>query len=77
MKKIPSIIVSGLALVALGTQAGTLDDVKQRDSLICGVSTGLAGFSQKDEKGVWSGLDVDVCRGVAAAVLGDAGKVRY
>ncbi|MCL4108365.1 UNVERIFIED_CONTAM: hypothetical protein GTU68_065393 [Idotea baltica] len=45
--------------------------------LKCGVSTGLAGFSQKDEKGNWSGLDVDVCRGVAAAVLGDASKVSY
>jgi general L-amino acid transport system substrate-binding protein len=43
----------------------------------CGVSTGLAGFSQKDEKGEWSGLDVDVCRAVAAATLGDASKVKF
>ena len=77
MKKISSIVVGGLALVALGTQAGTLEDVKKRGTLSCGVSTGLAGFSQKDEKGVWSGLDVDVCRGIAAAVLGDASKVQY
>ncbi len=58
-------------------QAGTLDDVKTKGHVNCGVSTGLAGFSQKDEKGNWSGLDVDVCRGVAAAVLGDASKVKY
>ncbi len=55
----------------------TLDTVRSRDLLSCGVSTGLAGFSQKDEKGVWSGLDVDVCKAVAAAVLGDASKVQY
>ena len=57
--------------------AGTLEDVKKKGHVNCGVSTGLAGFSQKDEKGNWSGLDVDVCRGVAAAVLGDASKVKY
>jgi general L-amino acid transport system substrate-binding protein len=77
MKKLSCMIAGGLAIVALGTQAGTLEDVKKRGSLSCGVSTGLAGFSQKDEKGVWSGLDVDICRGVAAAVLGDANKVQY
>ena len=70
-------IAGGLAVVALGAQAGTLDDVKKRGALSCGVSTGLAGFSQKDESGNWSGLDVDVCRAVAAAVLGDASKVQY
>ena len=57
--------------------ASTLDSVKKKGVVSCGVSTGLAGFSQKDEKGQWSGLDVDVCRGVAAAVLGDASKVQY
>jgi general L-amino acid transport system substrate-binding protein len=77
MKKLSTIAVGSLALVALGVQAGTLDDVKARGTLSCGVSTGLAGFSQKDEKGAWSGLDVDVCRAVAAAVLGDASKVQY
>ncbi len=68
MKKIASIIAGGLAIAALGAQAGTLEDVKKRGSLTCGVNTGLAGFSQKNEKGVWSGIDVDVCRAVAAAV---------
>ncbi len=73
-------LLLGLATAALFTshvQADTLDDVKKADVLKCGVSTGLAGFSQKDEKGNWSGLDVDVCRGIAAAVLGDASKVTY
>ncbi|MBX2809625.1 MAG: amino acid ABC transporter substrate-binding protein [Cellvibrionaceae bacterium] len=78
MNTFSSLIAGGLALsLALGTQAATLEDVKKRGSLSCGVSTGLAGFSQKDEKGGWSGLDVDVCRAVAAAVLGDASKVQY
>jgi len=74
-------VVAGMgavALLAMGTaSAGTLEDVKGKGKLSCGVSTGLAGFSQKDEKGGWSGLDVDVCRAVAAAVLGDASKVTY
>lgn len=78
MIKISSLIAGGLTVgLAMGAQAGTLDDVKKRGSLSCGVSTGLAGFSQKDEKGNWSGLDVDVCRAVAAAVLGDASKVQF
>jgi len=63
--------------VMTSAQAGTLEDVQSKGKLSCGVSTGLAGFSQKDEKGGWSGLDVDVCRAVAAAALGDADKVTY
>ena len=55
----------------------TLDAVKQRDQVVCGVNTGLAGFSAADSQGKWSGLDVDMCRAVAAAVLGNADKVRY
>ena len=45
--------------------------------MICGVSPGVAGFSVPDEAGRWGGFDVDICRAVAAAVFGDAGKVRY
>ena len=56
---------------------GTLDAVQKKGFVQCGVNTGLAGFSQPDSKGVWKGLDVDVCRAVAAAVFGDASKVRY
>lgn len=70
--------IIGLSFAAQSTYAaGTLDSVKKKDMVSCGVSTGLAGFSQKDEKGKWSGLDVDLCRAVAAAVLGDANKVQY
>jgi general L-amino acid transport system substrate-binding protein len=78
MIKLSSIIAGGLAVgLSVAAQAGTLEDVKKRGTLSCGVSTGLAGFSQKDEKGKWSGIDVDACRAVAAAVLGDASKVSY
>ncbi|MCB1494959.1 MAG: amino acid ABC transporter substrate-binding protein [Bauldia sp.] len=57
--------------------ASTLEDVRGRDKLICGISEGLAGFSDKDEAGNWYGFDVDFCRAVAAAVLGDPQKVDY
>src|SRR3954467_3155845 len=61
---------------SLGQQS-TLDSVRNKGFLACGTNTGLAGFSQPDSKGVWRGIDVDVCRAVAAAGFGDAGKVRY
>ncbi len=78
MRKVASIVAAGLTVsMSLGAYAGTLEEVTKRGQLSCGVSTGLAGFSQKDEKGNWSGLDVDVCRAVAAAVLGDSEKVQY
>ncbi len=54
-----------------------LDAVRKRGELICGVSTGVAGFSAADSQGRWSGLDVDICRALAAAVLKDAAKVRF
>ena len=55
----------------------TLDGVKQRDVLACGVNVGIAGFALPDSQGVWRGMDADLCRGVAAAVLGDPNKVRF
>jgi general L-amino acid transport system substrate-binding protein len=55
----------------------TLEAVKKSGTLSCGVSTGLIGFSQPDSQGRYTGLDVDVCRMVAAAVLGDANKVKF
>jgi len=64
-------------MVATSAFAGTLEDVTKRGALSCGVSTGLPGFSAQDEKGNWTGIDVDTCRAVAAAVLGDAKKVRF
>ncbi len=66
-----------LSITFGSAQAGTLDEVKKKGRLTCGVSTGLPGFSNANSKNVWSGLDVDVCRAVAAAVLGDASKVKY
>ncbi|KAA6204848.1 MAG: amino acid ABC transporter substrate-binding protein [Candidatus Tokpelaia sp.] len=57
--------------------ADTLDNVKKRGYLQCGVSTGLTGFSIPDEKGQWTGFDVDYCRAVAAAVFGDGSKVKF
>ena len=55
----------------------TLDQIRQRAQLVCGVSTGVIGFSSADSQGRWNGLDVDVCRAIAAAVLNDANKVKY
>jgi len=57
--------------------AGTLEQVRARGQLVCGVNTGLAGFSLPDSQGVWRGLDVDYCRAIAAATLGDPAKVRF
>ena len=63
---------------ALPAHAGkTLDAIKARGQVVCGVNTGLAGFSQADDKGNWTGLDVDNCRAIAAAVLGDPNKVKW
>jgi general L-amino acid transport system substrate-binding protein len=57
--------------------AATLDEVRKRGNLNCGINTGLPGFAAPDDKGVWRGFDVDFCRAVAAAVLGSADKVKY
>jgi len=66
------------ALTALPAHAGkNLDAIKARGQLVCGVNTGLAGFSAADSQGNWTGLDVDVCRAIAAAVLGDGTKVKF
>ncbi|WP_303978632.1 amino acid ABC transporter substrate-binding protein [Dongia mobilis] len=73
-------VVAGVALLAgmaTAAQAGTLDDVKARGKLLCGVTTGLAGFGAPNDKGEWAGLDIDLCKGVAAAVFGDASKVEF
>ena len=70
--------VSLTLAAALPAHAGkTLDAIKARGQIVCGVNTGLAGFSAADSSGNWSGLDVDICRAVAAATLGDATKVKY
>jgi general L-amino acid transport system substrate-binding protein len=80
MQKI-HVIASAVALTAAMSSnafaGATLDAVKKKGYVQCGVSTGLPGFSSADEKGNWSGLDVDICRAVAAAVFGDAEKVKF
>jgi general L-amino acid transport system substrate-binding protein len=80
MKKI-SVLAGAVSFalcgVAIAQAPSTLDAVKAKGHVQCGVNTGLAGFSQPDSKGVWKGIDIDLCRGVAAAVFGDANKVRY
>ena len=72
------VIAAGL-LVALmsSSSAATLDTIKQRGTLVCGVSTGFAGFSAPDSQGNFKGLDVDYCRALAAGILGNPDKVRY
>jgi len=70
-------VASVLAISAFAVQAGTLQDVQANGSVKCGVSKGLAGFSAADSSGNWTGIDVDVCRAVAAAVLGDATAVTF
>ena len=70
---------TAMAAMAASAWAGeTLEAVKAKGFLQCGVNnSGLPGFAQVDDKGAWSGIDIDVCRAVAAGVFGDAGKVKY
>ncbi|HGG04338.1 MAG TPA: amino acid ABC transporter substrate-binding protein, partial [Aliiroseovarius sp.] len=70
-----ALTVAGLA--ASAAMASTLDDVKARGKLNCGVSTGVPGFEAPDANGVWQGFDVALCRSVAAAVLGDSNAVEF
>lgn len=70
-------LVGALLVGAAETRAGTLEDVKARGTLACGVNQGLAGFATKGADGTWRGFDVDYCRAVAAAVLGDPAKVGF
>ncbi len=75
MKRWFIMLAAGLSMPAAAQS--TLDAVRAKGYLQCGVSTGIAGFSAPDSKGVWHGIDIDMCRAVAAAVFGDANKVRY
>ena len=73
-------LVAATAALSVSTQASagsTLDAVMKKGFVQCGVNTGLAGFSAADSSGKWTGLDVDICRAVAAATLGDPEKVKY
>jgi len=78
MKVLTSLFVAGAALaMSTAAYADTMEDVISKGFIQCGVSQGLPGFSNPDESGNWTGIDVDVCRAVAAAVLGDASKVKF
>ena len=80
MNKFQLAAMAATALVAFAGTAfagPTLDAVKARGQLICGVNTGTAGFSAASSQGEWTGIDVDLCRAVAAALFGDAKKVKY
>ncbi len=72
-----ALAIAGATATASAQAPKTLDTVKQRGSLNCGVGTGLAGFGQPDDKGAWTGLDVDFCRAIAAAVFNDPQKVTF
>lgn len=77
-KVIPLALLTAAALFSGAAHAGkTLDAIKSRGQVVCGVSTGVAGFSAADSQGVWTGLDVDLCKAIAAAVLSDASKVKF
>jgi general L-amino acid transport system substrate-binding protein len=82
MTKIKSLFIAlilslGVSSAFADGHGSTLDVVKERGVLKCGSNTGLAGFGNPNDDGVWEGIDVDVCRAVAAAVFGDASKVEY
>jgi general L-amino acid transport system substrate-binding protein len=76
-------MAAGVVAATLVGAAGTahagkdLDTIKARGQLICGVATGVAGFASADSQGKWTGLDVDTCRAIAAAIFGDADKVKF
>ncbi|MBZ8132444.1 amino acid ABC transporter substrate-binding protein [Afifella sp. IM 167] len=74
---LPLLAGAALVLTAVSASAATLDDVKGKGTLQCGVSQGLPGFSNPDSQGNWSGLDVDTCKAIAAAVFGDASKAAF
>ena len=80
MKKIIASFLAATAFAVVATAASaatTLESVKQKGILTCGSNPGLPGFGSPDDKGNWAGLDVEFCRALAAAVLGDATKVKF
>ncbi|MBE7637042.1 transporter substrate-binding domain-containing protein [Sneathiella sp. P13V-1] len=78
MKKASFMAIATAATMMVGTaSAATLDDVKAKGFIQCGVTTGLAGFAAPNDKGVWEGFDVDFCRAMSAAIFGDPDKVKY
>ena len=73
-----ALAVAGAFAAAPAAQAGaTLDGIRSRNIIACGVNVGVAGFSLPDSQGVWRGMDADLCRGPASAGLGDPNRVRF
>jgi general L-amino acid transport system substrate-binding protein len=78
MKRVMFALIAAAGLTAVGpANAAVLEQVKSKGFVQCGVTQGLPGFSNPDDKGNWTGLDVDFCRAIAAAIFDDATKVRY
>ena len=77
MKKASFIAVAAATFMAGTASAGTLEDVKAKGFIQCGVTTGLAGFASPNDKGEWEGFDVDFCRAMSAAIFADPNKVKY
>ena len=77
MKNLLVVLIVSALMIAVPTWAGTLDDVKSKDVLTCGISEGVPGFSIPDSSGTWVGFDVDMARAVAASVLSDPTKVKF
>lgn len=76
--KIKGAVFAAAAVLAVSAaNAGTLEDIKGKGHVQCGVSSGLAGFAAPNDKGQWAGFDVDVCRALGAAIFGSADKVKY
>ena len=72
-----AVVTAAFGFGAVGAQAATLDDVKAKGFVQCGVSQGLPGFSNPDDQGNWTGIDVDYCRALAAAVFGSGDSVKF
>lgn len=73
-----AVAAAGVTFFGTAAQAGpTLDQIRARGTLACGINTGVAGFALPDSRGVWQGFDVELCRGLAVAIFNDASKVRF
>ena len=72
-----AVVAAAATAVSPAFAGAVLDKIRANDQLVCGVNTSAPGFSSADSKGHWEGLDVNLCRSVAAAVLGNADKVKY
>ena len=75
MKKILKMLLPAIAVIGMSASAGTFEKVKKEGVVHCGMATGFAGFAEMGDDKVWKGFDIDLCRAVAAAVLGDADKL--